>query len=628
MKSILILIAICLTQFTYGQELQTVYSIVKERQDAAWYKTQQGLWKAEVEKDRKNANAWYNYYNATRQLKNTMPWEDEQRNELHSLCDQIVADAYKEIPNTFEGNHLMWWNKGFDNGELKYLMKAYEISPNDVRIFGDLMIHYETTRNIPEMRKVCQKMFEANELPDAILNWAYNALSELEPNAVVFTGGDNDTFAMWIVQYAKNFRTDVKIVNTYLVALEDYRKKITEELGMESIDFSPEEGGREKMLTAFLKNDRGIPMHVAISAIREFEDYQEKEHLYLTGLTYLYSQESIDNVSLIKRNYEKRYLIDYLKERFSTSISDGVADRFEPLYLPSMLKLYKHYAKSEDLYKMNQLEKLIVSISEKSGQQGEVFEVIEELSKKSSSLQFSTMLLDLKSLEKNMTELSEGILISKTEVTNSEYSVFINNVLRSRQVDLYKEVIYDSTQWVKMDKGEDQTPMQNLYHWHSAYVDYPAVNISYDAAVVYCNWLTDQYNKQRKRNYTKVKFRLPSEKEWEMAASSNSNGKKYGTLKDQLTNEKGCYLVNLAPDNASKSADGGFYTVKVDSYFPNDLGIYNMIGNVAEMIDTKGISKGGSWNSSPKNSTIQSKEKYTAPSPSIGFRIIMEVIEK
>lgn len=28
--------------------------------------------------------------------------------------------------------------------------------------------------------------------------------------------------------------------------------------------------------------------------------------------------------------------------------------------------------------------------------------------------------------------------------------------------------------------------------------------------------------------------------------------------------------------------DGGFYPVKVTSYFPNDYGLYNMAGNVAE----------------------------------------------
>ena len=628
MKHILILITVCIAYSSYGQEPQTVYSIVKEYHDSTWYQTQMGLWKKEVEADPKNANAWYNYYSATRQLSNVSHEFKEKQAELIEQRNQIVKDAYKQIPNTFEGNHLMWWNEGFSNGEIKYLMKAHEIAPNDSRAFGDLMIHYETTRQTDKMRAISTKLFEVNELPAAILNWGYNALSELEKGAVVFTGGDNDTFAMWIVQNAKNFRTDVRIINTYLIAIEEYRNKITEELGMSEIDYVEGPGGKDKMLKAFLENEQGVPMHIAISAIREFENVDVDDKLYLTGLTYLYSDETVDNISLIKRNYEKRFMIDYLEERFATSISDNIADRFEPLYLPSMLKLYKHYAKSEDVSEMKSLEKLIISISEKSGQQGEVFEVLEECTGQNVDRHFSTMLLDLKSLEKNMAEISPGIFMGETEVSNSDYGKFINNVLRSREVDLYKQVIYDSTQWVKMNGGDDQVPMQNMYHWHPAYVDYPVVNISHQAAVTYCEWLTEQYNKQRKRNFTQVKFRLSTEDEWMRAAASNEPGKKYGTLKDELTNEKGCYLVNLDPDNASKSADGGFHTVKVESYFPNKLGMYNMIGNAAEMIDKKGIAKGGNWFTAPKNSTIKSKFEYDGPNPGVGFRIVMEVIEK
>ena len=36
----------------------------------SWYTEQQELWSSDVEKDDKNAEAWYNYYSATRALKN------------------------------------------------------------------------------------------------------------------------------------------------------------------------------------------------------------------------------------------------------------------------------------------------------------------------------------------------------------------------------------------------------------------------------------------------------------------------------------------------------------------------------------------------------------------------------
>jgi hypothetical protein len=52
-----------------------------------------------------------------------------------------------------------------------------------------------------------------------------------------------------------------------------------------------------------------------------------------------------------------------------------------------------------------------------------------------------------------------------------------------------------------------------------------------------------------------------------------------------------------------------------------------MIGNVAEMTSEKGKAKGGSWEDEPDNCTIQSVKTYEKPSPAIGFRVFMEIIQ-
>jgi formylglycine-generating enzyme required for sulfatase activity len=73
--------------------------------------------------------------------------------------------------------------------------------------------------------------------------------------------------------------------------------------------------------------------------------------------------------------------------------------------------------------------------------------------------------------------------------------------------------------------------------------------------------------------------------------------------------------------------DGGFHTVKSESYAPNPLGIYNTFGNVAEMTNTKGIIKGGSWADLFSECMFDKNVTYAAPDPRVGFRIMMEVVQ-
>ena len=229
------------------------------------------------------------------------------------------------------------------------------------------------------------------------------------------------------------------------------------------------------------------------------------------------------------------------------------------------------------------------------------------------------------------TKRTHAFYIKRTEVSNLEYRTFLFDLLIQNRKEEFLKAKPDQAMWVKEYPNAFNQPMQDNYFSHPAYNDYPVVAISREGAELFCKWMTEELNVMFNLNLVN-NFRLPSSDEWEFAAKGGLVNQPYPWGGPYLRNSKGCFLANFYPIKDNYTADGSLHTAKVDSYNPNDYGLYCMSGNVAEMVyyeDENNLpgTRGGSWSSIGQElQIVEGNDRFkgrTEPSVNVGFRPVM-----
>lgn len=222
----------------------------------------------------------------------------------------------------------------------------------------------------------------------------------------------------------------------------------------------------------------------------------------------------------------------------------------------------------------------------------------------------------------------EAFLISDHEVTNLEYRKFLQFLkINGRETDL-KIAQIDTNNWQKYPA---LSMLTKTYHRHPAFDQYPVVNISYQAATLYCQYLTSM---QSDPNY---EFILPTSHQWTYSAKGGKANAIYSWGTKSLFNRKGEHMANFKKvNNENLHQDSLGYKVieepfhqnntivlaPAKSYRANSYGLFNLCGNVAEMTNHPGEAMGGSWNSTGYDVRIDSKLSFLSTSPEVGFRPI------
>jgi sulfatase modifying factor 1 len=191
-------------------------------------------------------------------------------------------------------------------------------------------------------------------------------------------------------------------------------------------------------------------------------------------------------------------------------------------------------------------------------------------------------------------EALNGVRTFNTKLLNYRYYWFDNEEAartgKNRKDFLRNEVLNvypDTTVWIKDFNYSYNDPMHQEYFAHQAYDEYPVVGVSWQQAKAFCHWRTKKknaYQRTRKNLGLVPAFRLPTEAEWEYAARGGLDYAKYPWGGPSTTSDRGCFLANFKPVRGDYAADGALYTVEAMSYNPNGFGLYNMAGNVSELL--------------------------------------------
>ncbi|MEM6684449.1 MAG: SUMF1/EgtB/PvdO family nonheme iron enzyme [Bacteroidota bacterium] len=218
--------------------------------------------------------------------------------------------------------------------------------------------------------------------------------------------------------------------------------------------------------------------------------------------------------------------------------------------------------------------------------------------------------------------------IGKYEITNVQYATFLSDAGNQLQND---------TPWYIMDKyALIEAKKDGTFLPKKGFENHPVNNVNWYGAKAYAHWLSKKTNKR---------YRLPTEAEWEYAAKGGNKSNGY-----IFSGSDNLEAVSWTYEYATNSKVG-WYDDSVGSFpvglkKPNELGIYDMTGNLSEWVADvydntyKGgvnpegpnvgavrIVRGGSWDHGVPESRNTARTR-TKPLSSFttnkGFRVVME----
>ena len=348
------------------QGLQTVKEQGYQKKSLSWYVQQKNSWKQVTESNKKDAEAWLNYYRSAR-------YAGARQQEL----DEIMKAIEEYVPGSFTAHYLAYihsnrdLNKGYD------LQKAWLLAPNRKELYKELALFFTWKQDADNLKKTLTTWKTLNDIPDALFSYSKNLLLTPSSNAVLITDGEFDTYPLWILQQTERLRTDVTVINLSILHQSDYRRSLFKSTG---IQCSYQGNEKKEILQTILRENPSKPIYISLTV-----DFQLltgiEDQLHTEGLAYKatpLSERQYDSRVRLSNNFENVYKLDELRKTIQGSETmdrEKVVALYQN-YVVCGLMLYDYYTEKGEKSKASRLADDLKKLAAQAGKEQLVNEYI------------------------------------------------------------------------------------------------------------------------------------------------------------------------------------------------------------------------------------------------------------
>ena len=304
-------------------------------------------------------------YNQYFLLNNSLRSQGQNLTQLQNNQDlsSLAVGSLSSFPNTFETNFIQYVHAGENTESGIHLLNAYELNPNRSEIYDELLEYAEWTSNETLSVEAASKIKASNKYDNAIYDYSEQLLNNLPQNSYLITSGELETITSKVIQLVEGKQASITVIRKKWLEEGRYSKERLSELGLTISDLS---GDLQPLIQKLITSNPGKNFYLSLTLPLSDFDYM-LDRLYLTGLTYKYSEIPIQNLNMISENW-----VSYNNISEQVYANSEWGKKLISNYLLSGIKLFQYYQDTGDNRKAKKLKEKLLAIARTCNQENDV----------------------------------------------------------------------------------------------------------------------------------------------------------------------------------------------------------------------------------------------------------------